>query len=193
MNSVSALKYQTLLDLVVQTTGTMENAFALAQANNMSVTGIIESGSEMMIPSDITRDNAVVKYLSARGIKPASGDSGTTPPVNWGAYWVLGTSELASHNVATMKDQTLFDMAIQMTGSLENVFELAKANGISTTHALEAGTDITPSSAAAANPKVVNYLSARGIKPASMAAARSSASLLEGIDYWIIETDFIVS
>lgn len=193
MSSVSALKYQTLFDVVIQATGTLDGALAIAAANNLSVTSPIESGTDIEIPADITRDKAVVSYLSTRGIKPASGDGGAALP-GWGAYWLAGSSAQASSQTVSMKDQTFFDLAVQIAGSIENVFALAAANGVSVTRQIDSGLVINTPDDLKVNARVVNYLSARGIKPASdTTSAQASALIPEGIGYWIIETDFIVS
>ncbi|WP_282333238.1 hypothetical protein [Pinibacter soli] len=89
--------------------------------------------------------------------------------------------------VKAMAGQTLIDLAIQASGSLEALFDIALLNGISITDELTIGqiyklTEVVDDS-------VVNNL--YPLKPASALFDISDQS--EGIDYWAIEKDFIVN
>jgi hypothetical protein len=86
--------------------------------------------------------------------------------------------------------QTLFDMALQMQGSLEGVFELTWSNGLELTQELVAGTELQIEGDAIEAPVVKDYV-VNGIFPASGLA--SAAAKPGGIGYMAIGVDFIVS
>jgi hypothetical protein len=78
------------------------------------------------------------------------------------------------------------DIAIQEAGSAEAALLLAAANGSATlTDVLQIGRVLVKQSPT--DRIVAEYFAANQYKPAN-----SIAGSLAGIDYWIIETDFIV-
>ena len=70
---ITVLNNQSLLDIAVQYTGTIENAFKIAVANGLSLTDDLEPGAQLIIPADAEMNNDVVSYFSAKGIQPATG------------------------------------------------------------------------------------------------------------------------
>ena len=70
---ITVLNNQSLLDIAVQYTGTIENAFKIAVANGLSLTDELEPGEQLIIPADEEMNNDVVSYFSAKGIQPATG------------------------------------------------------------------------------------------------------------------------
>ena len=92
-----------------------------------------------------------------------------------------------------MAGQTLLDLAMQKLGSVEAVFALSLLNGMSVTDDLQAGDklncDLTPYS-----PQVLNIYNDNQYKPASglNIPGQQIPVSLTGIDYWVIENDFIV-
>ena len=72
-NNMNTLSGQTLLDVSVQETGTVESVFDIAEKNDLSLTDDIEAGYEMFIDQVI--DNAVVIDYRSENRKPASGIS----------------------------------------------------------------------------------------------------------------------
>ncbi len=95
---------------------------------------------------------------------------------------------------ATLKpSQNMFDMAIQEYGTMEGVFILAKDNMQSLTEDLEPGTNLKIRTEPL-NQAVVNFYQFRKLKPATGLSAEENEELKpEGIGYWAIEYDFIVS
>lgn len=88
--------------------------------------------------------------------------------------------------------QTLLDIALQTSGSVEAVMELAIANGRSVTAVLEDGDELTV--AGVADATVVNRYEINGIFPATEASDEErSAMAYEGIGFMAIENDFVVS
>lgn len=66
------LSNQSFLDIAIQHTGTVVNAFAIAAANNMAVSETLIAGSTLIIPETITIDTDIRDYFSSKGIKPAT-------------------------------------------------------------------------------------------------------------------------
>nr|DAY32261.1 MAG TPA: hypothetical protein [Caudoviricetes sp.] len=92
-----------------------------------------------------------------------------------------------------LHNQSLLDIAIQHTGAVENTFAIAVANGLSLTDDLPAGAEIkTPDSANKDN-DVLNYYTAKSLQPATAVIMLPEEERLEGIGYWVIQTDFKVS
>ena len=91
--------------------------------------------------------------------------------------------------ISVLTGQSLFDLAIQGTGSIEGVFGLAKAAGLSITDELPSGM-VIPVPIPLADPQVAEYYAARRITPAT---ATTTDIILEGVEFWNIELDFIVS
>lgn len=91
--------------------------------------------------------------------------------------------------ISALTGQSLFDLAIQGTGSIEGVFGLAKAAGLSITDELTPGM-VIPVPIPLADPQVAEYYAARRITPAT---AITTDVMPEGVEYWGIEFDFIIS
>lgn len=108
-----------------------------------------------------------------------------------------------------LHNQSLLDVALQHTGTIESLFELALANGISITDDLTAGTPLilppAPSQGRGVSPSpsgrgwggddILNYYSAKNIQPAT-AFTQEDKQLTEkpeGISIWAINLDFKVS
>ena len=70
---VIVLNNQSLIDVAIQHTGTIENAFKIAVANGLSLTDDLEPGEQLIIPEDVEMNSDVVNYFSAKGIQPATG------------------------------------------------------------------------------------------------------------------------
>ena len=65
------LHNQSILDLAIQHTGSVENAFAFAIANGISVSDELISGSEMIIP-DVKQNRDILNYYTSKTIRPAT-------------------------------------------------------------------------------------------------------------------------
>ncbi|WPU98376.1 hypothetical protein SNE26_20330 [Mucilaginibacter sp. cycad4] len=86
--------------------------------------------------------------------------------------------------------QALTDIATQYTGTAENVFALAALNRIGITDPLRPGAAIDAGVVSVF--EVTDYFASTGINPAS-SVTDVQALAPGGIEYWIIEYDFIVS
>ena len=90
---ITVLNNQSLFDISIRYTGTIENAFKIAVANGLSLTDEIEPGAQLIIPADVEMNNDVVNYFAAKGIQPATGfefdDIEITPELEGISYWIL--------------------------------------------------------------------------------------------------------
>lgn len=73
MATVKVLALQSFYDISIYHTGTAENAFLIATANQKSITDILETGADVVIPSTVIKDSKVLQYYAARTIIPATG------------------------------------------------------------------------------------------------------------------------
>lgn len=92
--------------------------------------------------------------------------------------------------------QSLLDIAIQELGNVAGVFDLAEKAGLSLTEELSAGGALELP-LQAADKQIAGYYAAHRITPATAITIDSTSGggdlLLEGIEFWGIEYDFIVS
>ena len=70
--AVIILHNQSLLDLAVQHTGAVENTFAIAVANGLSLTDDLPAGTEIKLPDSVNKDSDVLNYYSAKRLQPAT-------------------------------------------------------------------------------------------------------------------------
>lgn len=93
MATITVLHNQSLLDIAIQHTGDVTNAFALAVANGISVTDDLQPGADLVIPDDITTDADILNYYSAKGLQPATGitnnGSHVVEELDGIGYWII--------------------------------------------------------------------------------------------------------
>lgn len=94
--------------------------------------------------------------------------------------------------ITPIAQQNLLDIALQTSGSIEAVFLLAQANGISITADI-IGLILLP--VTTANKDVLDFYKKNTIRPATggLPNQQNLPDKLEGVDYWSIEYDFIVT
>ena len=95
--------------------------------------------------------------------------------------------------ITVLHNQSLLDLALQHTGTIESIFELAVLNEKSITDDMVAGTSLLIGEIS--NKDILNYYTAKGIQPVT-AFTKSDKQVferLEGISIWAINLDFIVS
>jgi hypothetical protein len=90
--------------------------------------------------------------------------------------------------ITILEGQSLPDIAIQESGSIEAVFDLAVKNGISITDKLQAGLNIN--NVNPLNQGIVAYYRAKNIRPATWMAQNQ---IHTGIGYMGIDVNFIIS
>lgn len=92
-------------------------------------------------------------------------------------------------------DQSLLDVAIQHSGSLEAAFDIAMQNDISLTDDTTPG-QIVQLADEPDNADITNYYAVGNLQPATAITTEEINDTLnigEGIEFWGIEYDFIVS
>jgi hypothetical protein len=163
MQTVS--KGMSLLDAVVASAGSLEDWFAFCLLNNLGFSDDVQPG----------------ELLQATGLSyPIS-----RPPTN---------DQVTIKQVLTLFNQTSMDMSIQQLGSLEAWFALCALNGLNYSDDLATGQglnySITPYNKAA-----LKIFTDNGYKPATgiKLPGTNQPVQLEGISYWAIGFDFIVS
>jgi hypothetical protein len=70
---ITVLNNQSILDISIQHTGTVENSFSIAVANGFSVSDLLISGTTLILPDGLQKNNDVLNYYTAKQIQPASG------------------------------------------------------------------------------------------------------------------------
>ena len=97
----TVLHNQSILDFAIQHTGSAQNAFEIAMANNMSITDQLMAGSELVIPNSIVNDVDVKNYYQSKAIQPATAittiiDDNTEPKLEGIGYWIIGDDNIVS-------------------------------------------------------------------------------------------------
>lgn len=99
--------------------------------------------------------------------------------------------------ITVLHNQSLLDLALQHTGTIESIFELAVLNEKSVTDDMVAGASLNVStlSVGARNKDILAYYTAKNIQPATAftKADKQVLERLEGISIWAINLDFIVT
>jgi hypothetical protein len=168
IKTTSILPGETLFDVAVRDYGHMQGVFQLAKDNGIGMTDELAPGGELEVDESIS-------FKELRGISIA-----------------LQTVELPNE-VAAEPYQNMFDIAVQLYGDLSGVFQLAKDNSKDMTTELLPG-EVLKSRKEVINKLIVDYYRGRNIKPATGLSPEENEQLKpEGIDYWAIEVDFIVS
>jgi len=154
-----------LLDAALASAGSLEDLFAFALANNKSITDELAPGETLKPTGKI--------------YKPSS----TTASI-----------VRETHLVMILSGQTLLDLAIQETGSMEGLFQLLVLNQLSATEQLPEGTEIKYPTKAA-DRIIRKAFQDNAWKPSSAKTlpGQQLPETQEGIGYWAIEVDFRVS
>lgn len=97
-------------------------------------------------------------------------------------------------SVTVLDRQTLIDIAAQELGDLERVYEIAQLNNLDLTADLITGSDIQVPDADTSKRNIIKLFADKANAPASAEDNNilEGGEENEGIDYWIIENDFIV-
>lgn len=96
--------------------------------------------------------------------------------------------------IIVLHNQSLFDVALQHSGSIESIFEIILANDLSLTDEVKAGQTLTIPDVILKNKDILGYYKAKKIQPATGFTAEDKQVLerQEGISIWAINLDFIV-
>ena len=97
--------------------------------------------------------------------------------------------------ITALHNQSLLDLALQHTGTIESVFEFAEANAINITDDVQAGKTLVLPAEAFSNKDILNYYIAKNLQPATAFSKEDEkvTKRLEGISIWAINLDFVVT
>ena len=97
--------------------------------------------------------------------------------------------------ITVLHNQSLLDIALQHTGTIESVFEFAEANAINITDDVQAGKTLVLPAEAFSNKDILNYYIAKNLQPATAFSKEDEkvTKRLEGISIWAINLDFVVT
>lgn len=73
METAKVLVLQSFFDISVKYTGSIDNAYEIAKANNREVTDDLIVGETLMIPDGLTLSTKEIQYYQARNLLPATG------------------------------------------------------------------------------------------------------------------------
>lgn len=173
---------QTLSDIAVQWLGSEEGVYSLAELNGLSVTADLTAGQVLELPAVVDKRGRAV--MAAGQYVPAASPQGAEE-VNIAPLLPSLPPEVGQRGVVA-PGQTLTDIAVQWLGSEEGLYSLAELNGLSVTATVEAGQLLRL-------PAVVDITAASRLEAGSWQPAAGTEEILEGIEIWAIELDFIVS
>ncbi len=101
--------------------------------------------------------------------------------------------------ITILHNQSIIDIAVQVTGKAENALQIAKENGFEITDDVKAGTVLVlelkdKNLKIKIDTDIVNYYKANDIKPACGLTENDKQILqkLEGISVWAIGVDFLI-
>lgn len=97
--------------------------------------------------------------------------------------------------ITALHNQSLLDLALQHTGTIESVFELTEANNLNITDDVQAGTPLYLGEGLGVRNEILAYYTAKNLQPATAFSKEDEQVFerLEGISIWAISLDFIVS
>ena len=97
--------------------------------------------------------------------------------------------------VTVLHNQSLLDLALQHTGTIESIFEFAEANTINITDDVQAGKTLVLPAEAFTNKDILGYYTAKNLQPATAFSKEDEQVFerLEGLSIWAINLDFVVT
>jgi len=190
-----AQEHQTIIDLAIQCTGSAEAAFEMALLNGLSLTDDVVAGMDIETHGRASvLDVDVLNYFTQKGICPATA-IGVIPELVVGTIdsFISYDDLLQNDEVIVLDGQNFIDLATVYCGSADMAGEFALLNEMAVTETLEPGMKLKKP--AVSDKKVQAYFKTKNIQPATdidMNSDAGGAVELQGIGYWIIETDFII-
>ena len=183
---------QSFFDVAIIGCGSAGAALSLAIKNGLSVTDTLAPGQPLALTEAV--NPRVVDYFATRGIDIATafGDLLTNPAPTV-VVTVVGSTVFVGDAVKAVDNQSLFDIAVERLGSAEAALAIAIKNGRSITDQLGAGEAVYLTGMV--NQDIADYYSQKAIKPCFGTNVDNSGDELaqEGIGYWAIGIDFVIS
>jgi len=97
--------------------------------------------------------------------------------------------------VTVLHNQSLLDLALQHTGTIESIFECAEANALNISDDVVAGKTLVLPAEAFTNKDILAYYTAKNLQPATAFSKEDEQVFerLEGISIWAINLDFVIT
>jgi hypothetical protein len=97
--------------------------------------------------------------------------------------------------ITVLHNQSLLDLALQHTGTIESIFEFAEANALNITDDVRAGRTLVLSAETFTNKDILSYYTAKNLQPATAFTKEDEQVFerLEGISIWAINLDFAIT
>lgn len=70
--TITVLHNQSLLDVMLQHTGSLASIFDVAMANGLSITSDLTPGQLLEIPKGVETDKDILNYYAAKKVQPAT-------------------------------------------------------------------------------------------------------------------------
>ena len=89
--NIVVLHHQSFLDLAIQHTGSVENAFLLALSNGKSLTDDLTAGEQLSL-ENAQNNKDILSYYQSKKLQPATGAShtgGSSLQLQGIGYWVI--------------------------------------------------------------------------------------------------------
>ena len=97
--------------------------------------------------------------------------------------------------VTVLHNQSLLDLSLQHTGTIESIFEFAEANALNISDDVVAGKTLVLPAEAFTNKDILAYYTAKNLQPATAFSKEDEQVFerLEGISIWAINLDFVIT
>ena len=97
--------------------------------------------------------------------------------------------------VTVLHNQSLLDLALQHTGTIESIFEFAEAKALNISDDVVAGKTLVLPAEAFTNKDILAYYTAKNLQPATAFSKEDEQVFerLEGISIWAINLDFVIT
>ncbi len=188
---VTILSNQTLADIALRETGTVETMFDIATLNGLNVSDELIAGIEILVPV-IESEKKVAEFFRAKEFYPAAGyDTAELLPAS--GVDIIEVIIPKPTAIYVIERQTLADLSVQITGSVDAMFDLAELNDLNVSDWLLPGMKLKIPENISEN-DVNQFYKSNSLYPASgwTVTEQTEAETLSGIDYWAIEVDFEV-
>jgi hypothetical protein len=190
---MKVLEGQTLIDIAIQHCGSADAVYDISVLNGLSVTDELVPGTALILPNVVNAE--IVIYYDNKGLCSATALVAQAELVLSVVDTFISIAPVAKKGVCIVLDnQDLLDVAVEYCGSADAAYDIALLNDLTVTDDLTPGIELKLPSVV--NKKIASYYKTKGLEPATGITMNSENPLpvsLEGIGYWAIETDFIIS
>lgn len=88
--TITVVSYQSLLDVALQTLGSIEGAIAMCKLNGLSLTSDITPGEELLVPEGIINEDIVNYFKHGNRLIATGYNENELPPHLEGiSYWAI--------------------------------------------------------------------------------------------------------